>query len=95
MDDQPRPARWLEDTRADIRFALRTLRARAGLATAAITTLALGIGATGAIYAAVDAVLLRPLPYEQPDRLVRVWSEGSYPAGVVDVLRARACILLH
>ena len=90
MEEQARPTRWLDDMRSDIRFALRTLRVRPGFAAAAITTLAIGIGAIGAIYAAVDAVLLRPLPYEQPDRLVRIWSEGSYPAGVVDVLRARA-----
>jgi predicted permease len=57
----------------DIRFALRALRRRPLFATVAIVTIALGIGSATSIYSVVDGVLLRPLPFREPDRLVGVW----------------------
>jgi predicted permease len=65
---------WLFDGLSDLRFALRSLLQRPGLALAATLTLALGIGATSAVFSVVKRVLLTPLPYGQPDRIVGVWS---------------------
>jgi len=61
---------WLTDLSGDGRVALRTLARRPALAVAAVITLALGIGANTAIFSAVDAAILRPLPFPAPDRLV-------------------------
>ncbi len=65
-----RGAPWLTDLGGDVRVALRTLARRPALAGAAVITLALGIGANTAIFSAVDAAILRPLPFPAPDRLV-------------------------
>src|SRR5688572_30323198 len=61
----------------EIRFALRRWRGRPVVALTASLTLALGIGATTAAFSIVDAVMLRPLPYPQAERLVNVW--GTFP----------------
>jgi putative ABC transport system permease protein len=64
----------LEDAAADLRWARRWLAHRPGFALAVVLTLALGVGGTTAVVCVVDGVLLRPLPYPEPDRVVAVWS---------------------
>jgi putative ABC transport system permease protein len=73
--DRHRDARafvWLDDLRQDLRFTLRLVRRDPGFTSVAVLTLALGTGATTAIFSLVNGVLLRPLPYEGSERLVRV-----------------------
>ena len=60
----------------DVRYARRTLRRNPGFASVTLVTLALGIGATVAIFTALEGVLLRPLPYDHPERIVRLWESS-------------------
>lgn len=62
----------------DFRYALRILRSHPGTTAIAVLSLALGIGANTAVYSVIDALLVRPLPYQQPDQVVQVYS--SVPA---------------
>ncbi|RPI22380.1 MAG: permease, partial [Acidobacteria bacterium] len=76
--------RWLEEFRDDVVFAVRQLRSAPAFTFIATATLALGIGANSAIFSLVDATLLRPLPFPEPERLVMVSerTESSLRDGV-------------
>ena len=72
---------WLDDLARDLRHALRNLGKARAFAVVTVSTLALGIGANTAIFSIVNAALLRPLPYPEPDRLIAVYSINPSPGG--------------
>ena len=76
-DRDMRVTLWFEELRDDLKFAFRQLKKSPAFTLIATVTLALGIGANSAIFALVDATLLRPLPYGDPDRLVAVWETSA------------------
>jgi putative ABC transport system permease protein len=86
--------RWLEDLVQDLRFAARDLGRHKAFAATAIVTLALGIGANAAIFSVVNGVVLRPLPFAAPERLVQMvgWSPvfGREPVSSLQQYRAES-----
>src|SRR3954465_433908 len=74
---------WMHAFVQDVRYALRVMARQPGVTLVAILTLALGIGANTAIFSAVNAILLRPLPYDDPHRVMMVW-EKRQAEGVND-----------
>jgi putative ABC transport system permease protein len=91
----PAAGRMLGDLWRDLRYGARSLRRARGFTAVAVLTLALGVGATTAMFSVLDAVLLRPLPFPDPDRLVLLYqtndasSEGLLSFSVSDFLALR------
>ncbi|HVH25733.1 MAG TPA: ABC transporter permease [Vicinamibacterales bacterium] len=91
-------ATWFEDARQDVRFAIRQLRKAPGFTVIAVTGLALGIGVNAAIFSLLNVLVLRPLGYQDPDRVAFVlgWNETTQemrfnlPLADVDDIRAQA-----
>ena len=80
VEEQVRGYGWetgVETALADLRYAVRRLRAAPGFTAITVLTLALGIGATTAIFSAVNPILFEPLPYPEPGRVMAVWDIGS------------------
>jgi putative ABC transport system permease protein len=72
---------WARQFAGDVRFGLRMLRRAPAFSAVAVLTMAIGIGADTAIFSVVNAVLLRPLPFREPERVVLVWMKGAAAAG--------------
>jgi putative ABC transport system permease protein len=87
---------WLDDVARDVRFAARTLLRAPGFTIVVVTSLALATGATTAIFSIVNSVLLRPLPFAEPDRLMqvamihRVGGAGSVPYADLQAFREQS-----
>ncbi len=86
-----RIVQWIDELRDDLKFGVRQMLGAPAFSIVAVLTLALGIGANAAIFALVDATLLRPLPFPDPQRLVVVWErtdtdpqDGASPLNMAD-----------
>ena len=77
---------WIEQWLKDVRYGVRGLLRTPGFTAVAVVTLALGIGANTAVFSVVNAVLLRPLAYQDPDRLVTLLHDGNGPVAVANYI---------
>jgi predicted permease len=94
---EERRGMWLETIWGDVRFGARLLAKSPGFTLVAVLTLALGIGASTAVFSLVNAILLKPLSYPNPDRIVMVWDvppAGKNFGGYQDLPWGRVCFLL-
>ncbi|MFW6201418.1 MAG: ABC transporter permease, partial [Gemmatimonadota bacterium] len=80
---EARGTRRLEELAADVRYALRTFGRSPGFAATAVAAIALGIGATTALFSGVNGLLLRPLPFQEPERLVQLSASRSLAPGPI------------
>src|ERR1700723_2290849 len=76
-----RSVRWVENLWRDVRYGMASLARDPGFAAVTIGLLALGIGANTAMFSIVDAVMLKPLPFPEPERMVRVWESTPQGSG--------------
>src|SRR5687768_4816874 len=84
-EDRMHAREWLESVLQDLRLAVRALRRSPAFALTAVATLALSVGATTTMFSAVDGVLLRPLPYPEPERLMAVLQHNRLKQEQTDV----------
>ena len=87
-----RATRPIEELARDVRYACRVLRKSPGFTIAAITSLALGIGANTAIFSLIDAAMLKSLPVREPERLIELLTNRGEGPAVQLVLRTRALV---
>src|SRR5687767_14729281 len=90
-ETRSRRADWIAALRQDLRYAVRTLVANRGFSLMVVLTMALGIGATTAVFSVAYGVLFRPLPYRDADSLVRLWSRHRERAAILLGLTGGLC----
>jgi len=85
-----RPRVLVDDVVRDVRYSLRTWRRRPGVAVVSIATLAIGISAVTAVFSVVEAVLVRPLPYADSNRLVTMWDAHASDRNLAKIFASYA-----